>query len=89
MSVAAFVEDEAGRTTRESTWVLVFLSRSLNVITGGSPTELFCSRAHRKGWAMCKHIDALFRFIRSHDKEHCRACFLGDKRAGRIRHAPG
>lgn len=84
--VVAFLEDEAGRITGESTWALVFLSRSLNVLTGGSPRELFCSRAHRKGWAMCKQIDALFRFIRSDDKEHCRACFLSQKRAARVRH---
>lgn len=87
--VAAFLEDESGRITGESTWALVFLSRSLNVLTGGSPRELFCSRAHRKGWAMCKYIDALFRFIRSDDKEHCRACFLSHKRAARLRHAQG
>jgi len=87
--VAAFLEDEAGRIARESTWVLVLLSRSLNVVPGGSPRELFCSRAHRKGWALCKQIDALFRFIRSDDKEHCRACFLSHKRAARLRHAQG
>jgi hypothetical protein len=78
--VGAFAEDEAGAVTGESTWVLVFLSRSLNVLTGGSHRELFCARAHRKGWALCWYIDALFRVIRADDREHCRACFLGDKR---------
>lgn len=85
--VGAFVADEAGAITGDNTWVLVFLSRSLNVLTGGSPRELFCSRAFRKGWAMCWYIDALFRVIRADDREHCRACFLNDKRAGRIRNA--
>jgi len=79
--------DEAGSITGDSTAVLVVLSRSLNVLTGGSPDELFCSRAHRRGWKICKHIDAVFRVIRADDKEHCRACFLNDKRAGRIRNA--
>lgn len=69
----------------DSQSVLVFLSRSLNVLAGGSPRELFCARAHRKGWAVCPYIDALFRVIRADDKEHCRACFLGDKRSKRLR----
>jgi len=81
--VGAFAEDEAGVVTGETTWLLVFLSRALNALTGGSPRELFCARAHRRGWAICRYIDALFRVIRSDDREHCRACFLGDKRARR------
>jgi len=79
------VEDEAGAVTAEGTWVLVVLSRSLNMLTGGSHCELFCSRAHRKGWAICWYIDAMFRFIRADDREHCRACFLGNKRSARLR----
>ena len=80
----AFVRDEVGGVAEDSTRVLVFLSRSLNVLTGGSARELFCSRAHRKGWAICRCIDAVFRLIRADDREHCRACFLRDKRSGHL-----
>lgn len=83
--VGAFMADEAGGITGENTWLLVFLSRSLNVLSGGSPRELFCARAFRNGWAMCWYIDALFRIIRADDRQHCRACYLGDKRTGRLR----
>lgn len=83
--VGAFIKDQAGAISSENTWVLVFLSRSLNVLTGGSHQELLCSRAYRKGWAICWYIDRIFQVMRADDPEHCRACFLGNKRSGRIR----
>jgi len=83
--MAAFVDSEAGAVTGEATWVLVLLSRALNLATFGSPSELFCARAHRLGWSVCPYIDALFRVIRADDREHCRACYLGGERARRRR----
>jgi len=76
----SFAADEMGALRDEREWVLVFLSRSLNVLAGGSPSELFCGRAYREGWGVCRPIDAMFRVLRPGDQQHCRACYLGDKR---------
>jgi hypothetical protein len=76
----SFAADELGALRDEREWVLVFLSRALNVLAGGSPRELFCGRAYREGWVVCGPIDALFRVLRPDDLQHCRACYLGDRR---------
>lgn len=78
--IGSFAADELGAVRDEREWVLVFLSRTLNVLAGGSPRELFCGRAYREDWAVCRYIDALFRVLRPDDVQHCRACYLGDKR---------
>ena len=77
------------RNTPDQKAVLTFLSRSLNLLTGGSPDEIFCSRAHRNNWRICPYIDYMFRMIRSDEKEHCRACYLGQKRIRRRRRVNG
>lgn len=76
-------QDQATKSC-ESTSVLYPASRFLNLLTGGSRRELFCSRAYRNGWSICRHIDRIFRFLREDDREHCRACFVADMRCDRI-----
>lgn len=78
--IVSFAANEVGALRDEREWLLVFLSRALNVLAGGSPRELFCGRAYREGWVICRYIDALFRVLRPDDLQHCRACFVGDKR---------
>ncbi len=59
---------------------LVFASRLANLITGGSPRELFCTRAHRNNWHwIVKVIDAYF-VRRGHKPQHCAACYRWDRR---------
>jgi len=47
-AIGSFASDELGALRDEREWVLVLLSRTLNVLAGGSPHELFCGRAYRE-----------------------------------------
>jgi len=83
------VRRRLSHNTPDQKAVLTFLSRSLNLLTGGSPDEIFCSRAHRNEWRICPYIDRMFRMIRSDEKEHCRACYLEQERIRRRQRANG
>ena len=59
---------------------LIFASRAVNMLTFGSPYELFCTRAHRKRWhRIVGLIDAEF-IRRGHKPNHCAACYRWDRR---------
>ena len=62
---------------------LIFASRLANLLTFGSPYELFCTRAYRRNWhRIVAAIDAEF-IRRGHRPNHCRACYRWDRRNGR------
>ncbi len=51
-------------------WLMVTGSHLLNVLTGGQRDEMFCARAHRKGWKITKLIGV----------RHCKAMHLYETR---------
>ncbi len=54
---------------------LTVLSYLVNVLTFGSPREMFCARAYRKGWRIAKWIDVVM------DKpNHCEAMYVWHRR---------
>ncbi len=60
--------------------LLIFASRAVNMLSGGSPRELFCTRAHRNDWRrIVAVIDAEF-IRRGHKPNHCAACYRWDRR---------
>ncbi len=60
--------------------LLIFASRLVNLLSGGSPYELFCTRAHRNNWRwIVRAIDAEF-VRRGHKPSHCAACYRWDRR---------
>ncbi len=60
--------------------LLIFASRAVNLLSGGSPRELFCTRAHRNKWRwIVAQIDAEF-VRRGHKPHHCAACYRWDRR---------
>ncbi len=60
--------------------LLIFASRLANLLTGGSPYELFCTRAHRNNWRrIVQVIDREF-IRRGHAPNHCAACARWDRR---------
>ncbi len=55
--------------------LLIFASRLANLLTGGSPRELFCTRAWRNNWTHAIYaIDAIY------GAKHCRASYAWDRR---------
>ncbi len=65
----------------------IFASRAINLLSFGSPRELFCSRAYRNGWdRIVAAIDKEF-VRRGHKPNHCQACYRWDRRLnGRHNH---
>ncbi len=60
--------------------LFIFASRVTNLLSGGSPYELFCTRAHRNNWHwIVGMIDAEF-IRRGHKPNHCAACYRWDRR---------
>ncbi len=59
---------------------LILASRLVNLLTFGSPYELFCTRAYRNKWhRIVRMIDAEFT-RRGHAPQHCAACYRWDRR---------
>ncbi len=54
---------------------LTVLSYLVNVLTGGSPREMFCARAHRRGWRIAGWIDAVLG-----KPNHCHAMYIWQER---------
>ncbi len=54
---------------------LTVLSYMVNVLTFGSPREMFCARAHRKGWRIAKWIDVVLG-----KPNHCAAMYVWQMR---------
>ena len=52
---------------------LVRFSLAINRMTGGPRGEMFCARAHRRGWRRLERvIDAVFLRLRG-ERGHCRS----------------
>ena len=54
-------------------WLMVNGSQLLNTLTGGRRGEMFCARAHRRGWWVAKLIGS----------RHCKAMWLWEVRHNR------
>lgn len=64
-------------------WLTVVLSRLVNVLTFGSPREMFCTRAHRNQWTrITDRIDEHF-IRRGRKPEHCRRIYDWDRHVNR------
>jgi len=61
-------------------WFQVFLSRLLNVCTGGDGTELFCTRVTRNKWRRTAAALDLVHFAWSGRRQHTRGAYLWDRR---------
>ena len=57
---------------------LIFVSRLVNILTFGSPREMFCTRAYRNRWERTVYvIDGYFALRGKHSRQ-CRRSYLWD-----------
>ncbi len=68
-------------------WLVVFLSRCVNVATGGA-WELFCTRCYRDGWTRTAAALDLIWFSATGTDRHVRRSYIWETRMkGLRRHA--
>ena len=56
----------------------IFLGRLLNVLTFGSPREMFCTRAYRNGWERTVYVIDGYFALRGKHSHHCRTSYAWD-----------
>ena len=56
----------------------ILLGRLLNVLTFGSPREMFCTRAYRNRWKRTVYVIDGYFALRGKDSHHCRMSYVQD-----------
>ncbi len=56
----------------------IFLSRLVNILTFGSPREMFCTRAYRNRWERTVYVIDGYFALRGRELHHCRMSYVQD-----------
>ncbi len=57
---------------------LIFVSRLVNILTFGSPQEMFCTRAYRNRWVRIVYVIDGYFALRGMHPHHCRRSYVWD-----------
>jgi hypothetical protein len=57
---------------------LIFVSRLVNILTFGSPREMFCTRAYRNRWKRIVYVIDGYFILRGKHPHHCRMSYVWD-----------
>ncbi len=79
MPIRAVPRQQAIATTRPvMDRAFIFLSRLVNILTFGSPRELFCTRAYRNGWKRTVYVIDAYFVLRGERLHHCHRSYAWD-----------